>query len=75
MFGQKKPTPAQPETALDLLQAIPAASLKTAAARRFLAFCQQDFLTQSQQENFNPQVYVDAVRLVLDRLEATRHME
>lgn len=72
MFGKKSPKPS-PE--LDLLQAIPAAPLKTAAARRFLEFCQQDLPTQTQADGFDPQVYVDAVKLVLDRLEATRHME
>lgn len=73
MFGKKapKPTPLDPT----LLQAIPVASLKTAAARRFLDFCQQDFSTHTKADGFDPNLYVDAVKLVLSRLEATRHME
>lgn len=73
MFGKKAPKTTPPD--LSLLQAIPVASLKTAAARRFLEFCQQDFLTHTKADGFDPQIYADAVKLVLGRFEATRHME
>lgn len=72
MFGKKRLKPAP---TLDLMQAIAPAPLKTAAARRFMEFCQQDFPTHDKADGFDPKVYVDAVKLVIDRLEATRHME
>lgn len=72
MFGKKNPkSPPLP----DLLQAVQPAQLKTAAARRFMEFCQQDFPSHAKADGFDPQVYVDAVKLVVSRLEATRHME
>lgn len=72
MFGKKSPkTVPDP----NLLPAIQPAALKTAAARRFLEFCQQDFPTHTKADGFDPHVYADAVKLVIDRLEATRHME
>ncbi|MEZ5453197.1 MAG: hypothetical protein R3E93_10370 [Thiothrix sp.] len=72
MFGKKSPkSPPLP----DLLQATQAGQVRTAAARRFLEFCQQDYPTHTKADGFDPQVYLDAVKLVLNRLEATRHME
>ncbi|MGB5597860.1 MAG: hypothetical protein WBM66_04005 [Thiothrix litoralis] len=72
MFGKRSPKPAPN---LDLMQEIAPAPLKTAAARRFMEFCQQDFPTQQKADGFDPKVYTDAVKLVISRLEATRHME
>lgn len=72
MFGKKSPKPV-PE--LDLAQILPPVPLKTAAARRFMEFCQQDFQSYAHADGFDPKVYADAVTLVVNRLEATRHME
>jgi hypothetical protein len=72
MFGKKSPKSPPP---LDLMQEIQPAQLKTAAARRFMEFCQKDFPTHGKADGFDPKVYVDAVKLVISRLEATRHME
>ncbi|WML92032.1 hypothetical protein [Thiothrix lacustris] len=72
MFGKRSPKPAPTP---DFMQDITPVSLKTAAARRFLAFCQQDFPTYQKADGFDPNVYKDAVKLVISRLEATRHME
>ncbi len=72
MFGKRSP---KPTPSLDLMQAIAPVPLKTAAARRFMEFCQQDFPTHNKADGFDPNVYADAVKLVINRLEATRHME
>lgn len=72
MFGKKSPKPT-PE--LDLAQILPPVPLKTAAARRFMEFCQHDFQSHARADGFDPNVYADAVKLVVDRLEATRHAE
>ncbi|SEA19424.1 hypothetical protein SAMN05660964_01076 [Thiothrix caldifontis] len=72
MFGKKSPK--SPPT-LDLTQVLPPTPLKTAAARRFMEFCQQDFPRHTHADGFDPHVYADAVALVISRLEATRHME
>jgi hypothetical protein len=72
MFGKRSP---KPTPNIDLMQELSPAPLKTAAARRFMEFCQQDFATHGKADGFDPKVYVDAVKLVISRLEATRHME
>lgn len=48
---------------------------KTAVARRFSEFSQQDLPTQSKADGFDAQVYADAVQLVIDRLEAVSQRE
>lgn len=72
MFGKKIPKPT-PE--FDLAQVLPPVPLKTAAARRFMEFCQHDFQRHAHADGFDPNVYADAVKLVVERLEATRHAE
>lgn len=57
----------------DFLQNLQPAELKTAAARRFADFCVQDFVQHSDVEGFDPEVYAGAARLVIERLEASRH--
>lgn len=70
MFGKKSPK-LTPEP--DLAQVLAPVPLKTAAARRFMEFCQQDFQRRAHTDGFDPSVYADAVALVIERLEATRH--
>ncbi len=48
---------------------------KTAVARRFAEFCQEDLPTQSKADGFDAQVYADAVQLVIGRLEAVSQRE
>lgn len=72
MFGKKSP---KPSPLPDILQAVQPSQLKTAAARRFMEFCRQDYPAHANADGFDPNVYIDAVKLVLTRLEATRHME
>lgn len=45
------------------------AQLKTTAARRFAEFCQQNFAAVSSQDNFDAELYQEAAKLVLERLE------
>jgi len=59
----------------DFLQSLRPEQLKTAVARRFADFCLQDFPAHANADDFDPQVYADAVSLVIARLEATRHTE
>lgn len=73
MFRKKSP-----KTSPDLLQLLPEFdpdTLKTLAARHFMEFCRKDFSAHTHADGFDPQVYADATRLVVERLEATRHME
>ncbi len=70
MFGKKtSETPSNPLLAWDANQ------FKTAAARRFMTFCQQDFPKHGKADGFNADVYVDAVKLVVAKLEASRTTE
>ncbi len=59
----------------DFLQTLKPEQLKTAAARRFADFCLQDFPSHAHAEGFDPQVYADAVSMVIARLEANRYSE
>ncbi len=45
------------------------ASLKSAAARRFAEFCQQNLQTPSHAADADPGLSLEAARLVLERLE------
>lgn len=73
MFGKKSAKNLPDFTTL--LPDLQPDTLKTAAARHFMEFCQKDFPTHTHADGFDPKVYADAARLVLERLEATRHME
>lgn len=64
-----------PKSPLDFLQNLQPAELKTAAARRFADFCLQDFDQHMDEEGFDLDVYADAVKLVVERLEAARRGE
>lgn len=46
-----------------------ASQLKSTAARRFAEFCQQNFAVLSHQDNFDANLYQEAAKLVLERLE------
>ena len=70
MFGKKTS-----ETPQNPLSAWQATQFKTAAARRFMAFCQQDFPKHGKADGFDTGVYVDAVKLVIARLEGSRQGE
>ncbi|WP_298609825.1 hypothetical protein [uncultured Thiothrix sp.] len=43
--------------------------LKSTAARRFAEFCQQNFAVVANQENFDANLYQEAAKLVIERLE------
>lgn len=73
MFGKKSPKKF-PDFAT-LLTDVQPDQLKTAAARHFMEFCRKDFPTHAHADGFDPDVYADAAKLVIGRLEATRHME
>lgn len=60
---------------LNLLNELKPTELKTAAARRFVEFCLQDFPTYSKANGFDSTIYLDAAKLVIDRLEAARYRE
>ena len=70
MFSKKTP-----ESTPNPLLVWQPSQFKTAAARRFMAFCQQDFPQHKHADGFDPQIYVDAVKLVISRLEASRQGE
>ena len=63
------------ETTQNPLLAWQPTQFKTAAARRFMAFCQEDFPKHNKADGFDPSVYADAVKLVISRLEASRQGE
>lgn len=46
-----------------------AAQLTSTAARRFAEFCQQNFTVVSNQEHFDAELYQQAAKLVIERLE------
>lgn len=51
------------------LRGIKSHTLHSEVAKRFLAFCRQDVKQRSQEKTFNAEIYEDAVRLVIDRLQ------
>lgn len=73
MFG-KKPPKKLPDFNT-LIPELQPTDLKASASRHFMEFCQRDFPTHTHADGFDPDVYVDAVKLVIERLEATRHLE
>lgn len=73
MFGKKAPQ--NPPALPPLLPELKIETLKTAAARRFISFCQRDYPSHIYADGFDPAVYADAARLVIHHLEATRHRD
>lgn len=45
------------------------AQLKSITARRFAEFCQQNFAATSNQPNFDAELYQEATKMVIERLE------
>ncbi len=43
--------------------------LQTDVAKRFAKFCAEDIQKRAKQDDFNPTIYEDAVRLIINKME------
>lgn len=43
--------------------------LQTEVAKKFITFCKEDIDTRSKQEGFEADIYEDAVKLIIEKLE------